>query len=155
MKVVVADASPINYLILIDLLRRLYGRIVIPPEVLNELTADGAPIAVRSWIETRPDWIEIEAAPEGIAIDVVLDAGEAAAIRLALAEPQCLLLIDESEGRSVASKLGIPNTGTLGVLLQAAREGFVDLKPALDNLQRTNFRVSRSLIAQILSAHPG
>jgi predicted nucleic acid-binding protein len=39
MKVVIADASPINYLILIecvDVLRRLYGRVMIPPEVLND-----------------------------------------------------------------------------------------------------------------------
>lgn len=135
MKVVAADASPINYLILIDcidVLRRLYGRIVIPPEVLRELTAEGTPMAVRSWIRERPDWIEVESAPEGTAIDVVLDEGEAAAIRLALAEPDCLLLIDEADGRAVASRLRIPNTGTLGVLIEAARVGFVELRSALD-----------------------
>ena len=165
MKVVIADASPINYLILIDcidVLRRLYGIIVIPPEVLSELTAEGAPEVVRSWMEERPDWIEVESAPEGMPIYAVLDAGEAAAIRLALAEPgslfrsefdepDCLFLIDETEGRSVASRLRIPNTGTLGVLLEAARNGFVDLRLALDDLQRTNFRVRQSLIAQILA----
>jgi predicted nucleic acid-binding protein len=154
MKVVVADASPINYLILvncIDILRRLYGRVVIPPEVLNELTAEGAPQAVKSWIRTRPDWIVVESAPAGITIDVVLDAGEAAAIRLALAEPDCLLLIDDSEGRSAALKLRIPTTGTLGVLIEAARDGLVELRPALENLQRTNFRVSESLITRILA----
>jgi predicted nucleic acid-binding protein len=157
MKVVVADASPINYLILIDcidVLRRLYGRVIIPPEVLNELTAEGAPPAVKLWIQTRADWIEVESAPDGTTIDAVLDAGEAAAIRLALARPDCLLLIDDAEGRSVASKLRIPTTGTLGVLIEAARDGLVELKPALENLQRTNFRVTQSLIAQILVADP-
>ena len=42
MKVVVADTSPINYLVLIDcvnVLQRLYARIVIPQEVFSELTA--------------------------------------------------------------------------------------------------------------------
>jgi predicted nucleic acid-binding protein len=114
MKVVVADASPINYLIPHRLYRSaplLYGRVVIPTEVLNELTADSAPLTVRSWIRARPDWIKVESAAEGATLDAVLDAGEAAAIRLALAEPECLLLIDESEGRSVAAMLGIPNTG--------------------------------------------
>jgi predicted nucleic acid-binding protein len=75
-KVVIADASPINYLILIDcidVLRRLYGIIVIPPEVLSELTAEGAPEVVRSWMEERPDWIEVESAPEGMPIYAVLD----------------------------------------------------------------------------------
>lgn len=156
MKVVVADASPINYLILIDCietLRHLYGRIIIPPEVLKELIAEGAPPRVKSWIELRPDWIEVEAAPEGPAQNSVLGAGEAAAIRLALAQPNSLLLIDESEGRAVATRLQIAITGTLGVLLEAAREGLIELRPALENLERTNFRVSPSLVAQILAVH--
>jgi predicted nucleic acid-binding protein len=156
MKVVVADASPINYLIIIDsieVLRRLYGRVVIPPEVLNELTSEGPPPKVKTWIGTRPDWIEVESAPEGATIDAVLDAGESAAIRLALAQPDCLLLIDEAKGRSVAFKFRIPNTGTLGVLLAAACAGYVDLRLALGNLRQTNFRVSQSLLAQILAAH--
>jgi len=41
-RVVVADTSPVNYLVLIDsidILRQLYARIVIPEEVLGELTA--------------------------------------------------------------------------------------------------------------------
>jgi len=40
MTVVVADTSPLDYLILIeaiDLLPQLYGRIIIPTEVLDEL----------------------------------------------------------------------------------------------------------------------
>jgi predicted nucleic acid-binding protein len=111
MRLVVADASPINYLIVIDsidVLRDLYGRVVIPPEVLNELTTEGAPLEVQTWIGNCPDWIEVKTAPEGTSIDAVLDAGEDAAIRLALAEPDCLLLIDGAEGRSVASRLRIP-----------------------------------------------
>lgn len=154
MKVVVADASPINYLILIDcidVLQRLYGRVVIPREVLDELGADGAPLAVKSWARGRPSWTDVEPAREGTAIDAALDAGETAAIRFALSQPDCLLLIDESIGRSVASRLRIANTGTLGVLVDAARRGLVELRPALENLQKTNFRVSRSLIEQLLS----
>jgi predicted nucleic acid-binding protein len=52
MTVVVADTSPLNYLILIDaveLLPRLYGNIVIPTEVLDELLAHGAPQRVSEW----------------------------------------------------------------------------------------------------------
>ena len=46
MTVVVADTSPLNYLALIDLidvLPRLYGTVVIPQEVLSELTTRMAP----------------------------------------------------------------------------------------------------------------
>ncbi len=160
MKVVVADTSPINYLVLIDcvaILRQLYGRIVIPQEVVNELTAGGAPPQVVAWIETQPDWIEVRPTPPGNAIRLAgnefqLDPGETAAIRLAMAEKDCLLLIDEAAGRAVASLLGVANTGTLGVLVAAAREGLVDLRAALDRLQKTNFRISQALLEKLLDA---
>jgi predicted nucleic acid-binding protein len=159
MKVVVADTSPINYLVLIDcidVLRRLYARVVIPEEVLNELTADGGPRQVSAWIRTRPEWVEVRPAaattrlPLQIGEDE-LDAGEIAAISVALGESNRLLLIDESAGRMVASRLGVANTGTLGVLLAAAREGMLDFGEALDKLRRTNFRISQTLIDKLLA----
>jgi predicted nucleic acid-binding protein len=62
MTVVIANTSPINYLVLIDeaaILRRLYHRIVIPEEVFAELLDAGAPPEVREWTAAHPDWIEI------------------------------------------------------------------------------------------------
>ena len=103
MKAVVADTSPINYLLLIgyvDLLRQLYTRIVIPEAVFKELTDAGAPPLVEAWMRTERDWIEIRSAPSGIFYLVdgepALDAGEVAAIQLALAEHDSLLLIDDA-----------------------------------------------------------
>ena len=55
--VVVADTSPINYLVLIaqiDLLARLYTRILIPPAVLAELKHALAPKPVRDWADHAP-----------------------------------------------------------------------------------------------------
>ncbi|MBL8211246.1 MAG: DUF3368 domain-containing protein [Bryobacterales bacterium] len=158
MKVVVADTSPLNYLILIDcveLLRDLYTRIVIPTVVLDELSAVGAPPQVIHWVWSRPAWVEVRSAPGGGCfpneIDAsALDAGEAAAIRLALSEPDSLLLIDETAGRSVATRLGVANTGTLGVLLAGAKEGLIDLRSSLTRLQQTNFRISKGLVDAIL-----
>ncbi|MBI3210499.1 MAG: DUF3368 domain-containing protein [Candidatus Solibacter usitatus] len=159
MRVVVADASPINYLLLIDcvdLLRVLYTRIVIPHEVFAELTADGAPPQNASWIRTHPAWIEVQAVPVEVPLrfeinESDLDAGELAAIRIALADADSLLLIDETAGRAVASRLGVANTGTLGVLLAGARAGLVDLQASLHKLRATNFRISQSLIDKLLS----
>jgi len=57
MTVVVADTSPLNYLVLIGeigILRRLYGRIVVPPEVLTELADSGAPPEVRRGFNRGP-----------------------------------------------------------------------------------------------------
>ncbi len=159
MKVVVADTSPINFLILIDcigLLPKLYTRIVIPPEVFKELTDAGAPPEVASWMQTRPEWVEVRSPASVFHLlpaftEADLDAGEQVAIRLALAEQDVLLLIDEATGRSVASQLGVANTGTLGILVAAAEVGFVDLKISLSRLRSTNFRISQSLIDKVLA----
>lgn len=159
MRVVVADTSPINYLVLLtcaDVLRQLYGRVVIPSAVFGELTAEGSPLPVAFWIRSRPEWIEIreEGSCEPSELAEILadvDAGEAAAIRIAVGEADSLLLIDDAAGRAVASRLGMANTGTLGVLVAAAREGLVDLRVMLDRLHQTNFRVSRSLMDRLLA----
>lgn len=157
--VVVADTSPINYLVLIDcidVLQVLYGCVVIPAEVFHELAAQGAPEAVSFWIENLPEWIEVRQVPERSIPQPILnlDAGERAAIRLALCERGSLLLIDESAGRLAADKLGVANTGTLGVLLVAAKAGAVDLGTALEALRRTNFRISQSMIEKLARLSP-
>ena len=49
--IVVANASPLHYLILIehvDVLRALYGRVVVPPAVIAELTRHQTPNPVKT-----------------------------------------------------------------------------------------------------------
>jgi hypothetical protein len=49
-----SDMSPINYLILIgeiDILPKMYGSVVVPPTVREELVRLSAPQLVRSWID--------------------------------------------------------------------------------------------------------
>lgn len=135
-------------MILIDeigILPRLYHRVVIPEEVFIELMDEGAPPEVREWTKRYPKWVEIRGAAVRDPLLMDLDAGEASAIALAELETDVLLLIDESASRLEASRRGIPNTGTLGVLRAAAMEGLVDLLSALDRLLATNFRVSKAL----------
>jgi hypothetical protein len=82
MTIVIADTSPINYLILIgeiEILSRLYNQVVIPEEVAVELVDHDAPAAVRVWMEQRPRWIEIRKSPIAEPSLMELDAGEAAA----------------------------------------------------------------------------
>ena len=78
--IVIADTTPLNYLVLIeqaDLLPRLFGRVLIPPAVFEELQNTEAPEAVRVWIASRPSWLQIHQlhiAPDA-GLDY-LDAGE-------------------------------------------------------------------------------
>ena len=87
MMVVVADTSPINYLVLIGkiaLLDQLYQRVVIPDEVFSELIDEGAPPEVREWAMQHNIWIEIRKSPGLDAALMDLDAGEASAIALVI-----------------------------------------------------------------------
>jgi predicted nucleic acid-binding protein len=57
MILVVADTGPIHYLILvnaIEILPRMYDRVVIPKTVLDELVNPHAPAAVRNWSAGLP-----------------------------------------------------------------------------------------------------
>jgi predicted nucleic acid-binding protein len=61
--IVVADSAPLHYLILLDLadlLPKLYGEVLIPPAVVNELSSGGTPAKVRDWLAVAPAWLRIE-----------------------------------------------------------------------------------------------
>jgi predicted nucleic acid-binding protein len=62
--IVVADTSPINYLVLIeeiDVLTKMYGTVVIPRMVCEELLRPSGPETVRAWISQPPNWLEVRA----------------------------------------------------------------------------------------------
>ena len=83
--VVVADTTPINYLVLIgqiELLSSLYNRVLIPPAVLAELRHPLAPQPVRAWANNPPQWLQMRS-PSSILILSQLDPGEMEAIALA------------------------------------------------------------------------
>ena len=131
---------------------RLYAQILIPPEVLAELSDADAPPEVLQWARSHPVWLqtrEVRTVLDDPALQQ-LDPGERAAILLAQQEAGALLVIDDAAGRSEATPRGIPSTGTLGILRAAAIGRLLDLPTALKNLATTNFRVSQRLIAELL-----
>ena len=141
-QLVIADAGPINYLILIghiEVLPALFQKIILPAAVRDEL--NDAPPSVKEWIATPPSWIEIHQTAQ--VHDLVLenlDAGEEAAIALAIEFHADLLLMDERAGVKAARRKGIEVTGTLGLLAIAANSGLLNLADAFDRIKRTNFR---------------
>lgn len=80
-----------------------------------------------------------------------LDYGEASAIALSLEHPNIGVLIDENKGRSVAKRLGLKVTGTIGLIIRAKDEGLIESgKEILDKLQEHGFWLSERLRKQIL-----
>jgi predicted nucleic acid-binding protein len=152
--VVVADTSPINYLVLIeqiDLLARLYTRILIPPAVLAELKHPLAPTAVRDWASKAPRWLEI-LSPKDSLILAQLDLGESEAIALATEVHAEVVLI---AGDKEAVRRGLKVAGTLSVLDEADQAGLVVFDDVIAQLRKTSFRVSQAVLSEITQKRSG
>lgn len=156
--IVVADTTPVNYLILIGeiaVLPRLYGRVVIPPAVQEELNSSRAPASVRAWIAQPPAWLEVlTPAPISDTALTSLDAGEREAIALAeqlsLSSGSIQLIVDEILGRREAERRGLPVIGTIGVLREAASEGLLDLRGSIERPRQTSFHISPAILVRLL-----
>jgi predicted nucleic acid-binding protein len=154
--IVVADSSPLHYLILLEqteLLHRLYERVLIPDAVAAELRAEASPRKVSEWVSDHPSWLRVVevSAEDIVSITDELDFGERAAIALAELNHAELLLIDESAGRAEARRRSLRVTGTLGVLRTGAEAGFVNVKEVVSRLEATNFYVDQSLIKSVFA----
>ena len=151
---VVSNTTPIITLSLLgqlSLLQQLYGTVLIPTAVANEILAGGsrtgaAELQQASYIHPTP-----LQDPRRADLLSDLDRGEAEAIALALEQNADLLIMDERLGRRHASRLGIPLTGSLGILLKAKQKGHLTaIKPLLIQLEQGGIHLSPALIAQVL-----
>ena len=158
-RVVVADAGPLIALARIgrlDLLRRLYGRVVVPPAVHAELAIDsnrpGAKVLAGVF---AAGWIAVESVADSSVrseLDQLLGPGEAEAIALAEQEGPRFLLIDDARGRRAARARGLPVVGVAGVLLVAKSRGeLAAVGPVLDRLSDGGYRLSPRLVAATLA----
>ena len=151
--IVVADASPLHYLILIDgadILTGLFDRVLIPGAVRDELLHFNTPQKVKDWMAAPRNWLQVERllSPQSI---VGLHRGEAEALQLALQTGAAGVLMDDMDGRAEARKLGLIVIGTVGLLERAAEKELIQLPAALAKLQKTNFFVAEELLAAALA----
>lgn len=158
--IVVADTSPLRYLILIEhvhVLPALYGHVVVPPAVIAELNREQTPDLVKTWLSNMPEWLHVQAPMQTLTSPrTVLGAGEREAIALAAELSADALLMDDRHARQEAKRLGVPVLGTLRVLVDASEHGLAHLSTAFDRLRGTNFRANESLLRRLLdhSAQP-
>lgn len=126
----------------IDILKKLFGQVLTTPEVASEFQLP------------LPNWIVVEEAKDKnyqTIIEATVDRGEASAIALAIEKENCLLILDDLKARNFAQQLGITITGTFGVLVDAKLSGHIrELRPILNKIKLTNFRMSTDLETQIL-----
>jgi len=154
---VVSDTSPISTLYAVgkmNLLRDLFGEVIIPAKVFAELSRlkefgyDLAELEGAPWLVVRP-------ARDSTAVKDLskqLDPGESEAIVLAQELEADFLLIDERRGWKIANALGIKTVGVLGVLLEAKKKKLIPaVAPLLDEIQNVaGFYLGESLRREVL-----
>ncbi|MGE5263649.1 MAG: DUF3368 domain-containing protein [Acidobacteriota bacterium] len=154
-RVVVLNTTPIIALALIgklDLLQQLYGQVLIPPAVRDEILSGGPKGSGVAELQ-KSNWIRTTLLTDPSRADLIsdLDRGEAEVIALAKELNASLVIIDEHLGRQHAKRLGLKLTGTIGVLLEAKRKGLVPVvKPLLEQLVRGGIRLSDALVMEAL-----
>lgn len=116
--------------------------------MLAELKHPVAPKPVRDWAVNAPPWVEV-LSPKSNVILGQLDLGESEAIALAAEVHADVVLMDEQAGRQEAIRRGMRVAGTLSVLDEAEQAGLVDFDNAVADLQKTSFRVSHAVLAEI------
>jgi hypothetical protein len=155
--IVVGDASPLIALSAVarlDLLRELFGTVLIPEAVYVEIVKSGAGLPGAKEVD-EAEWITPRAVGNTGFVKVLgldLDPGESEAIVLALETGADLLLMDERKARRTATRLGLKVAGTLGFLVLAKQAGLLqEIRPVLDALiKQAGLRIGTGVYQQTL-----
>jgi predicted nucleic acid-binding protein len=128
----------------LSLLRELFGTVTTTPTIAKEFG------------KILPGWVDVKSPSNQNYLKLLeseVDKGEASAIALALENTSTLLILDDWKARTLAKKLDLNFTGTLGIFLKAKEVGLVKkIKPSILRIQNTNFRFSKDTVEAILKA---
>ena len=126
----------------LELLHKVYGQIVTTLDIATE------------YGETLPEWVEIVAVKDKYRqqlLEMQIDRGESSAIALALETPDSTIILDDYKARKIANQLGLIFTGTIGIIVKAKLNGIIpSIKPFLDKIKQTDFRLSVDIELQAL-----
>ena len=127
----------------LDILRKVYGTVITTPEIAEEFG------------EKLPEWIKIQSVSDKKyqeLIETQVDLGEASVIALAKEYDDALLLLDDLKARKLAARLNLKITGTFGIIHKAKQMEIISkVKPLINKLLETDFRISDKIITEILT----
>ena len=158
--IVVSDSTPLITLMKamrLDFLHDLFGEVIIPEAVYQELTAnDNYPDEAK--LISNSEYIRIVSILDRKTVSVLqratgLDLGESEAIVYADDIHADILLIDEVSGRRVAMDMGLDIMGSIGVLISAFKKGYIDAEEADESFQKirdANRHISEKLLDDAL-----
>lgn len=154
---IVSNTTPIsNFLHLnqIEILQDLFKKLYIPPAVKQEIEA--AFSAHSKWRQCLKDeFFIIRKVKEPLIIRQLLSQlhpGEAEALCICMENNAKLCLLDDKDARIAARLNKIPVTGTLGILIQAKKQGMIDsVEYFMKELKnRHHFWISNSMYKKVL-----
>ncbi|MEK7834329.1 MAG: DUF3368 domain-containing protein [Acidobacteriota bacterium] len=152
--IVVSDTTPLRYLIELEavhLLESLFGQVIIPQEVANELQGANTPQKVKDWMRGCPAWLEVRTVDASGYVPVIeIHAGEREAIALTLELAADGILVDDKDARAEAQRAGLTVIPTLAILELAARRDLIDLPAVMAQLRQTSFHISQKLYDQVI-----
>jgi predicted nucleic acid-binding protein len=157
--IVVSDTTVLSTLFLmgrLDWLEQLFGQVIIPQSVFNELLeleSFGHDVSVFK----KASWFVVESASNQQLIadfSKELDLGESEAIVLALEKKADFLLIDERKGTRKATELGLQTIGLLRVVIELKDRKIISVvRPYLDAMRQTGgFWISDRLYSKVLES---
>jgi predicted nucleic acid-binding protein len=149
---IVSNSTVLIYLAKIgklNLLKELFGEVLIPTEVFNEVVIRGKeqqqPDAFLVENAIEEDWIHVKDIKTiGKLEEFGIDLGEAQAISLAKSLGVSVLL-DQTHARIAAKALGLRPRGTIFVLFAAVRKkvlSYEGYQNSLEDLVKAGFRMS-------------
>ena len=159
--IVVSDTTPIISLLKIgklSLLHDLYGEVIVPGAVYEELTAnesyaDEAQAVASSEFLVRRD-VDNRGAVSVLQRVTGLHLGESEALVLADQIQADLVLLDELSGRSAARSMNLEYTGTIGILAAGYRKGVLskqDVDACVDILKSSGRHISDALYEELIN----
>ena len=158
--IVVSDTTPLISLLkidCIDLLEKLFGQVLIPQAVFEELTADERFKLEADQISSK-QFIIVKAVQNSESASILkratgLDQGESEAIVLTDELNADVLLMDEAKGRAVSSQMGLKIMGTIGILMAAYEEKELtadEVKQCIEGLQNAGRHISQKHYQMLL-----
>lgn len=158
--IVVSDTTPLISLLKIDrigLLEKLFGQVLIPQAVFDELTVDER-FKLEADLIRQKQFIKVKAVKNPEFANILkratgLDQGESEAIILTDEQNADVLLMDEAKGRAVSFQMGIRIMGTIGILMAAYEENELtadEVRACVDGLQRAGRHISQKHYQMLL-----
>ena len=155
-EIVIVNSTPIIALSSIDslnLLRKIYGTVIIPEAVKAEISFKSKSKA-HYQLNKSSDWIQIREITNEFhkqMFKTQLHDGEVEVMILGQELNADLLVIDDFVAREHAKYLGFKVIGTIGILISAKSKGFIhQIKPLMDKLIINGIYISNRLYSEII-----